>query len=370
MDRDFRRILGLQLTNTFAETFAWGFIYLHAAEAGHSEAGIATFFAVMFGYAALAVPLISRRVHTGRSMTWGLVLRMIGFLVVVNVAWYQTLMFAAVLWGAFVMLFWVPYNVVFLRMTSDTDRAGRSTTLFALFAVASAVFPLVGGVVIDRQGFWLVAIIAVAALGVGAVVAGRTHWGGPMEFDLARAFRDCRRLVPLVGTEGFWQGVVWIAVPIGTLRMVDQSTQYGAFLAFLGIMSGVASVAAGRWSDRSRDRLLPLTISSVGVVVLSLVVPFTEGDLVRWSLAVGGTFFFSIMMMAFTFTLVAELGTSVDDSMGLREVMFSLGRAGGGGLFVVTLVLEIDMIWPVAFASVALLLMLIGYTRMLRPVRG
>jgi MFS family permease len=366
MSGSYRRIMQLQLANLIAETFAWSFVYLHAHNAGHSETTLAVFFILMFGWASVAVVALLRPVRAGPYMALGLVLRLLALLVVIEVAWYGNLMAAAVLYGTFIMVFWVPYNVVFMRMTSDADRAGRSTQLFAMFAIMGAIFPLVAGYLLDWYGFWVIAIVACIALVVGVVIAVRTPWGEPVTFDPRRAFREGRRVIPLVFLEGLWQGVFWLAVWIGTLRMVDLGSEYGAFLAFLGIMSGVAAVLAGRWSDRRGERWLPMLLSGIGLAVCLAVVPFGEGDLALWSLLVGLAYFFAYMLMAFTFTVVAETGMRMDDVMGLREVMFSVGRAVGGGLFMVSLFLDVPMVWPLALASLAVVIKVFGYWRLLR----
>ena len=152
--------------------------------------------------------------------------------------------------------------------------------------------------------------------------------------------------------------------------MVDQGSQYGAFLAFLGIMAGVASVMAGRWSDKVQDRKLPLVVSTLGVAVFTLAASFTHGDLVWWSLTVGMAYFFLYMMMAFTFTIVTELGKGIDDTMGMREVMLNAGRVGGGCVFIASLLLDVDLVWPLALASAVAVLMLIGYLREMGRAQG
>ena len=362
----YRRIMQLQLANLFAETFAWSFVYLHAHNAGHSEPTLALFFILMFGWASVAVVARRRPGRAGPYMALGLVLRLLALLVVVEVAWAGNLMAAAVLYGTFIMVLWVPYNVVFMRMTSDKDRAGRSTQLFAMFAIAGAIFPFIAGYLLDWYGFRVIAVVACIGLVVGMVVALRTPWGEPVTFDLRRAFREGRRVTPLVFLEGFWQGVFWLAVWIGTLRMIDQGSEYGAFLAFLAIMSGIAAILAGRWSDRTGNRWPPLLISGIGLAVFLSLLSSGEGDLPLWSVLAGLAYFFAYLVMAFTFTLVAESGMRIDDAMGLREVMFNVGRATGGGLFLVSLVLEVPMIWPLMLASLAVVIKVAGYRRLLR----
>ena len=365
MSGSYRRVMQLQVANLFAETFAFNFVYLHAHNAGHGEVAIATFFTMLFGSAAVAVVFILRPTRVGPSMALGLVLRALSLLAVLQLAWYGNLVIAALLHGTFIMVFWVPYNVVFMRMTTDADRAGKSTQLFALFAIAGAIFPFVAGYLMDWKGYWAAVVCAWVVLAVGAALAYRTEWGEDMRFDLRRAFERGRRVTPLVFLEGFWQGVFWIAVWIGTIRMVDQGSEYGTFLAFLGIMGGAAALVAGRWSDRTKDRWPPLLVSGIGVAAFLMVVPFAEGDLTTWSLLAGLAFFFAYMLMAFTFTVVAEMGLPVVDPMGLREVMFNIGRTCGGCLFIATLVLGVPMVWPMAVASAAVILKVLGFRRVL-----
>ncbi len=357
----FTRAMQVQLANLFAETFAFGFIYLVAIDEGHSEVSVALFIALMYGTAALATALLLRPLDTRRSMLLGFGLRAASLIVAMNVVWYGNLLAVAALTGVFIALFWIPYNVVFMRATSASDRAGRSTALFALFAVSFAVFPLVGGIAIDIIGWTAVLVVAVLALVPGGVLLATSDWGPAMDFNLRRAFGRGRHLAHVVGLEGLWQGIIWVAVPLGTIRMLDRGSEYGAFLAFLGLMSGVASVAAGRWSDRVQDRRRPLTASAVGVAAFTFVVAFTLGDLGAWSLAVGLMYFFTFVMQAFTFTLLAELGPGIDDTMGLREFMLNVGRISGGLVVIASFYLGGDLRWPLFVAAVAMLVMLRGY---------
>lgn len=370
MSGSYRRIMQLQMANLFAETFAWSFVYLHAHNAGHSETTLALFFVLMFGWASVAVVTLLRPARAGPYMALGLVLRLLALLVVIEVAWYGNLMVAAVLYGTFIMVFWVPYNLVFMRMTSNADRAGRSTQLFAMFAIAGAIFPFIAGNLMDWYGFWVIAIASCIALVIGVVIALRTPWGEPVTLDLPRAFREGRRVMPLVFLEGFWQGIFWLAIWIGTLRMVDQGSEYGAFLAFLGIMSAVAAVLAGRWSDRTGERWPPMLLSGIGLAVFLAAVSLGEGNLALWSLLAGLAYFFAYMLMAFTFTVVAEAGMQMDDAMGLREVMLNAGRAVGGCLFMATLILDVPMVWPLVIASVAVVVKVAGYWKLMGDTRA
>jgi hypothetical protein len=366
MEGSYRRIMQLQMANLFAETFAWSFVYLHAHNAGYSEVSIAIFFTLMFGWAGVAVVALLRPAIPSHYMAIGLVLRLFALLAVIEIAWVGNLMAGAIFYGTFIMVFWVPFNVAFMRLTTDSDRAGRSTQLFAMFAVAGAIFPFMAGYLLDWYGFWLVALYGSISLVVGVDIARRTSWGEPVVFDLRGALRDGLHLTPLVFLEGFWQGIFWISVFVGTLRMTDQGAQFGAFLAFLGIMAGIASVLAGRWSDRTGERWPPLLVSGVGLAVFIGVLTLGEGNLTQWSLLAGLAYFFAYMLMAFTFTVVGEMGLRIDDAMGLREIMFNLGRALGGTVFIFALLLGLPFFLPLTLAAFTVVLKIYGYRRYLK----
>ena len=367
---NFKRLMALQATNTSAESLAWGFVYIQAVAAGHSEAELALFTAVLWGVSALAITPLSRPVNVRASMVVGLVMRASAFVVAMGLAWMGALYIAAVMHGIFIAIFWVPYNAVFFRYTSDADRAGRSTALFALFAVAAATMPLIGAAIIGSASYAVALGAGAGLLLAGAAVVATADWGRPMEFRLLRALREGRALAPLAGLEGMWQGIFWLILPLGTVRMTDQVSVYGGFLAFLGLMAGVASVLAGRWSDRARDRRVPLVLSSVGVTVATLTVTLTFGELRLWSLAVGLTEFFTYMMMAFTFTIMAELMLGFDDAMGLRELMFNVGRTAGVAVVGAAIVLGGDLRLPLIVAAACIPPMLWGYLRALKAHAG
>lgn len=373
---DLRRLLTVQVMNASAESLAWGFIYIQALAEGHGEAEIALFMAVVWSSAALTIPAMGRPVPVRGAMALGLGLRAFSLALAIGLASLGMLLAAAAVNGMFIALFWIPYNAVFFRYTSDTDRAGRSTQLFALFAVIAALAPLLGAQIIDRTSYTVALGAGIALLLVGACLVSTADWGARMRFRLVRSLRRGRPLAALTGLEGLWQGVFWLVLPLGTIRMVDQVSVYGGFLAFLGIVAGVASVLAGRWSDRARDRRVPLLVSAVGVAVATVLVIPTVGNLTLWTLAVGMTSFFTYMMMAFTFTVVAELSPSFDDAMGLREFMFNAGRAGGVAVVVVAIWVY-GSAWealtvPLVVASAAMVAMMLGYARVLGrrpPVR-
>jgi hypothetical protein len=74
--------------------------------------------------------------------------------------------------------------------------------------------------------------------------------------------------------------------------------------------------------------------------------------------------------MAFTFTVVAEMGLRFEQAMGLRELMFNIGRTLGGCVFIATLLASVPMVYPMVMAAAAVMVKVALFGRILRGSAG
>jgi len=364
-----------QVANSFAEQFGWNFLFLYAARSGLDYNGIALYFLAEFGSCILFIPL-ARRLDILKAMRWGLVLRIAAFALVLHVAWAGQFYIAGILLGAFVTLFWIPYNTRYLELTSDANRAQASAALFSLFAVLGAVLPVLSGTVIALWGFRPVILVSIAVLAGGLAFSFRLPPAGIMVVDLRATLPCCRRLLPLLACEGLWQGVFWLGVPLGLILRNASSEGYGAFYTMLGLLGGVASLVAGRWSDRQKSRG-PLVVGAAlsggafytmlgllgGVASLvagrwsdrqksrgplvvgaalsggafSLAAALFRADPAAWTLSMGMVYFSTYILFPFTFTVVGERSPDPATAMTVRELVTSIGRVLGGLIVVLSI---------------------------------
>lgn len=93
----------------------------------------------------------------------------------------------------------------------------------------------------------------------------------------------------------------------------------------MGIIGGIASVVSGKLSDKFHNRIIPLTISALGVVIIiflififNLIIIIIKKSIstilcsigIRnfwfWTISIGITNFFNNIMMSFTFACITE----------------------------------------------------------------
>ena len=326
--RALRSLFLFQIANVFAEQFGWNFIFLYAFREHFSYLQIALYFIVEYGSCVLFIPLV-RRLDILKSMRYGLLLRIAAFAVILKFVWQGQLYIAALLLGGFVTLFWIPYNTRYLELTSRGNRAQSSAALFAQFAVMGATLPVAAGFLVGLYGFQLVLLVSIAALAVGLAASFRLEPAGEMTVDIRKMLRGTRRLRGLLLCEGAWQGVFWLAVPLGLIMNLVGNEGYGAFYSFLGLLGGAASLLAGRWSDRSGSRGPMVVASALAGGAFSVAAALFTGDLAIWTAFTGLVYFSIYILFPFTFTVVAERSGSCAEAMTVRELLTNVGRVFG-----------------------------------------
>jgi len=324
-----RRLLAFQAVCYIAEQFGWNFIFLYAFGQGFDQVGISAYFILEYGSCVLFIPLV-RRLDILKSLRAGLILRIAAFALILHFFWWGQLYIAALLLGAFVTLFWIPYNTRYLQLTSDRNRAQSSAALFSMFAVLGASLPVVAGILMQLYNFQLVLVICIAVLAGAIAVSGRLSPAGEMTVELKPMLERTRRLWPMLLAEGFWQGVFWLGVPLGLITMVAGSGEYGAFYSLFGVLGGAASLIAGRRSDRNKSRGLPIMASAIAGGMFSMLAAAFIGSLHLWTLALSLVYFSIYILWPFTFCVVNELSTSAAEAMTVREFLTNIGRVGGG----------------------------------------
>jgi len=326
--RGLRRLLLFQSANTFAEQFGWNFIFLYAFREQFSYLEIALYFIVEYGSCVVFIPLV-RRLDILRSMRYGLVLRTAAFALILRFFWEGQLYIAAALLGGFVTLFWIPYNTRYLELTTRGNRAQSSAALFALFAVMGATLPVAAGFLVGLYGFQSVLLVSIAALAAGLAMSFWMEPAGEMTVEIGHMLRGTRKVWGLLLCEGVWQGVFWLAVPLGLIMNLVGSEGYGAFYSFLGLLGGAASLLAGRWSDRKGSRGPVVVASALAGGTFSVVAALFTKDLAMWTTFTGLVYFSIYILFPFTFTVVTERSGSCAEAMTVRELLTNVGRVAG-----------------------------------------
>ncbi len=353
----------LQAINAFGESFSFVFFYMLMFRQGVQYANIVVTFVLLFLVTFVSIVALPHY-NFRKSIRLGLLLKFFCYAMLAYPISQYTFLAAALFYGLSMRYFWVPYNGLFLSATQASNRTTSSTRLFALYAVFGAVFPWLGGLLIERFSYSLVFGGGAAVTLFGVWFVSRFPPVGSynyVSFENAAAFK---KLAGFVLPEGMWQGVLWVSIPLSVLFLGRTESVFGLLLAFLSSMGGLASLIFGVWSDRTMNRRTPLLLSAAGAALFTFAAIFLTSSMLYIGLAFGAAYFCIYTMYSFTFTICNELVPDSTQAMATREVLLTGGRVIGGLVVLYAVASTHDLRIPLAFASAALLLLFAKGMRM------
>ena len=176
--------------------------------------------------------------------------------------------------------------------------------------IAAVVLPLIVHHASLRTAFLALAGGCAAASVVGAIIL-RTEASAGEEAEVARPLRD-RRIWRLCLGSTFYVTTQISLVSFLVLFLHDvrgvSATAGAAALAATQVLGGVARIGAGRWSDRRRERIVPMLRLGLALALAAATAALLTGAslwLLVPALVVAGTF--SLSWNGLSFTAAAEI---------------------------------------------------------------
>ncbi len=327
--RGYRGLLGLFGLLAFASSFTGSFwvVFLASAHDLHPAEiaallGVATLVAAIGALATTRV----RSLPATRTMIAGLACIAAMQLALAFLEGPPLYLLFAVLYGAYIPLFFLPWNVLITERTGAHDRGAKFAGIQLTFALATAGAPFLGGVVADRFGWPALFCSGAGILGIAALLAavrGDPSERVALEWDPHRLGRGTE--VAFLAQGGI-DGVLWTAIPLVTYSFVQQEVELGALFSLFALTGGLFAVFLGRRSDRSRRRRRFIAVGIALAVPLAVAVARAP-TLASFGAANGGLS--AVLAIAPTFAsaaVVDRLEGRAGLVMGTREVLLNLAR--------------------------------------------
>jgi hypothetical protein len=273
---------------------------------------------------------------------------------------------AAVFFGAYVVLFWIPLNASYMGQTRAGNRGARSGVYFLVGPLLAIVMPLLAGDVATKLGYRVLFASTLPVLLVGAVYALRVPAGVVVEAGPARsvAMTLPRRLAVLLVLSGVADAVPWACLPLLVWGYLPSERSVGLALSLLGVAGALATVLAGRLSDRRGKRLVFVGLAAAVLAPCHLAAA-GAGNGVSLLVAMAVANLFASMVPSFLFVQSVEEGRGdVTANVQAREAWINAGRTVGGlagaGLASLGMLQGVFLASAAALAGVALIVLAQG----------
>ncbi len=351
----------LAVANTISNSFA--LVFLLRADFSYAECGL--FILIMAAVAAPSAIVLFRFV-TSRlkaSMMLGLGVLTMFYLAFVTLQGYALFSAASVLMGVYIVLFWVPYNILIMRVSPLGTRGAIVGIYFLVFPAVAVLGPLLGGSIIDSLGYDVVFILAAAVLAANVLFVALSKVDAKAGEPAAKVTRpEPLRLGDMSGGlrralffEGIQDGVFWIYPSIVGFEFAHSELSLGTMLSLFALAGASMTVALGFASDRIKNRGAFLVAGALLAAAFCALTAFAS-DTGQFIVYMSIVSLFLAVVPSFLFTMtVDEMENRMEVGSSLREVLLNAGRVLGALACIIIALAFGNMRYAIVIAGIALI---------------
>jgi MFS family permease len=266
------------------------------------------------------------RINTNakRAMLWGIVFSALIVLTLIRIWSPFQLFLSAFFSGLNVIFFWIPYNAMFFKFSSEEKRGTNSGMYFLITPIIGITLIPLTGIFAQRFGFETMFLIGFFTYLIPIILLKFLpdfNW----QLDLKEEFSKIK-----FNWSTFLQGATWRVsgslVPIFSLFFFKTPREFGNFFGYLALITGIASVINGYISDKIKNRKYFFYFFSFLAVVSFLPLPFVT-NVYTWSIFAGISGLCMNLASPFwlTFNLDYYKEFGVRKTMALRELFLNSG---------------------------------------------
>jgi predicted MFS family arabinose efflux permease len=362
VDRAYGRLLALQsilaAANSMGVVFA---ITFFVDQGGFASRDVVLLNLFAFGVSSLACVGFARArpMRARPLMAAGLAVLAGSYAAYLVLHGWPLMAFVAVAWGAYVPLFFLPFNVLVIRRTRIEDRARKIGMLVLTYTAVAIVGPTIGGAIVDAFGHGTLFAISAAISAAGIAFLAFVDGGEPVSFRFA-FHRTGPRTTAALFAEGAFEGMSFGVIPLIAYAFTAEASQIGNLFSLFALAGGVVTVLLGVMSDRMRNRAPFVVLGAVASAAAAVLVVRAPS---LADFAIGNSLLSLTASVAPIFLFAIAVERLPDDPAGAivtREVLLNAGRTASLAAYFFLVALGVTAQGAFVVAAVSLAFVALG----------
>lgn len=286
------------------------------------------------------------------AMFWGIFFSALIILVLIKIWSPAQLFLSAIFSGLNVIFFWIPYNTMFFKFSSENKRGTNSGMYFLITPIVGITLQPLAGIFAEKFGFEIMFLIGFCSYLIPIILLKFLpdfEWNLNVREEFSKIKFNWSTFL-----QGATSRINYSLIPIFSLFFLKTPRQFGNFFGYLAITAAVASVLNGYISDKIKNRKAFFYFFTFLAVVSFLPLAFVR-DVYYWGIFVGISSLCMNLANPFwlTFNLDYYKEIGVEKTMALREIFLNSGYIFT--LLVVFLVFHFTSSTKISFLVIILL---------------
>jgi MFS family permease len=369
-------LIAIQALVAMANTLANSFALIYLVRQGASYLECSVFVLITILVSTVLVAYASRTIvrNFSSSIVTSLVCLSLYYALLMFLHGPALITVPPIFFGAYIVTFWVPYNVLIMHITSRAKRGAIVGSYFLIFPLVGVATPAIGGIIILLAGYQtLFAIAALLIIGNIVFILGsrflreirqriiiqellqslKINMIGRRHIDLDMKAVDWR-LRSALFAEGIQDGIFWIFIPIVSFEFAKSEVNTGGYLSLFAVWGAIMTIALGYLSDRLKDRASIVRIGAAFGAV-SVLLASSSSNPAHYASSISMAYFWIAMIPSFLFTMLLDkMERLKKKGVIVREFLLDSGRVVGVLSTIILLLMGASLSGAMAIAGIAL----------------
>ena len=292
---------------------------------GFGFSSLIIYYLLTFLFALLGILFLSKKERSSKkSIFLGILCNAVMILLLVKIFSPAQLFISAIFSGLNVVYFWIPYNIMYFKYSSENKRGLNSGIYYLLTPIVGITLQPLSGLVAEKFGFYVMFAIGIVIHLIPILLIKYLpdfKWDLNVKKELTRFGFNWSTFF-----QGISSRINYSLITIFTLFFISTPFKFGSFLGYLALVAALASVINGYISDKIKDRKYFFYFFSSLAVLSFLPLAFAKNPY-YWGLFAGISglcmYLTNPFWLAFNLDYYKEVG--VEKTMVLREIFLNAG---------------------------------------------
>lgn len=293
---------------------------------GFSFSFIIIYYLISYIVAVLGIFVLRKiKMELKPTILLGVLLSILSVTVLINILGPYQLFLSAIFTGLNVIFFWIPYNILHFKFSSEDKRGLNSGVYFLATPIISITLQPLAGLVAEKFGFEIMFLLGVL-LYIIPIILIIFLPNIELKLDIKKEF-IATKFNWATFFQGFTSRINWTLVPLFTLYFIKTPKAFGSFFGYIAIFVAVASLINASISDKIKNRKIFYYLFTTLAVISLLPLAFID-NIYYWIIFAGITsmcmYLANPFWLAFNLDYYKKLG--VEKTIILRELFSNSGN--------------------------------------------
>jgi MFS family permease len=305
--------------------FSQTLIILWLSKNGFSFSNIIFYYIISYVVALIGIFALRKiKMELKSAILLGVLLSALSTAVLINISGSYQLYISAIVTGLNILFFWIPYNMMYFKFSSENKRGLNSGMYFLVTPIISITLQPLAGVVAEKFGFETMFIIGIL-LYIIPIALVKILPNFSFDLNVKKEFLD-NKFNWSTFFQGFASRINWSLISLFTLFFITTPKAFGSFFGFLAIFTAIASLINAYISDKMKSRKVFFYLFTSLAVISFLPLAFVS-SVYYWAIFAGITGMCISLVnpfwLAFNLDYYKEMG--VEKTIVIREVFLNAG---------------------------------------------